>query len=693
MLWLDTETRCDIPIKRGLRKYATNVEVTVISWAVDDDEPTVEDTWGAIDGPSPALLKAARECDKVKAHNAQFDETVLEADPNMAELAAALRGKWECTMVQAYRHGLPGGLDKLCTIFKIPEDAAKHKRGRELIMLFCKPMHDGTWATPYNFPKEWAEFLAYAGSDITAMRACYKKMPKWNQTAFEERVWQVDQAINRRGIAVDLILAHEAVRACAAEMRRIKKRTVELTGGADKEDDAFVQSPTQRDKLLQFMFIDHGVQLPDLKQDTVERRLDDPELAEEVKELLRLRISGARSSVSKYKKILDIHVDGRLYQLLQYGAAYRTLRWGGRTFQPQNLKRPKLSFEDILAAIEAVKSGSEHILIDDVMGAMSDAVRSVLVAGPGKKLIVSDLSNIEGRTLPWLAGEEWKVQAFRDYDAGIGEDLYCVIYGQTFDMDPADVDKEQRQVGKVLELAFAIQGGAGAVATAAATYRFDLAELAQKAVIAMPRQIYLDAKETYRWALKKRLTKGMPEDIWVACEGLKVMWRNAHPGTSSFWAQLEAAARTAIWNPGHTVKVGEHIEFDMKGVWLRMRLPSGRYLCYPNATADGERGAISYAAWNTYTKGWWKQSTYGGKFASDARQALAREFLAYAMVDAEDEGYPLVLTVHDELVAETPDSPEFTAAGLSGMLTRARSWAPGIPLAAAGHEMHRYRKL
>jgi DNA polymerase len=185
----------------------------------------------------------------------------------------------------------------------------------------------------------------------------------------------------------------------------------------------------------------------------------------------------------------------------------------------------------------------------------------------------------------------------------------------------------------------------------------------------------------------------MPHEIYVACEGLKRMWRDGHPATVFFWTEMEAAARAAIMCPGDTVRVGEFIEFDMKGVWLRMRLPSGRYLLYPNATAEGERGEISYMAWDTYRKGWCRQGTYGGKLASDARQGLAREFLAYGMVDAEEAGYPLVLTVHDSLLAEVPDSPEFTAAALSGMLTKQRGWAPGIPLAAAGHEMYRYRKL
>lgn len=684
-LYLDCETRCTIPLARGLALYATQVEVTVIAWAVGDGPVHV---WDALRQPCPeALMTAAFDCERVIAHNAQFDRTVIESDPNLRELSGLLEGKWYCTMAAAYRVGLPGALDKLCAVFKVPTDDAKHKNGRDLIMLFCKPNKDGKWNDWRTHPVEWKQFLEYAGSDITSMRYVHKRMPKWNDTPRELRVWDVDQAVNQRGVAADLDLARHAVRATTKERKRLGDRTTELTQGD-------VLQTTQRDRLLTHLFIDHGITLPDLRADTVERRLEDPELDETVRELLRLRLAASKSSTTKYKRVLEIQVAGRLLNLLQYGSAYRTLRWGGRNFQPQNLPRPRHDWPDIEAAIAAIKSESEDLLLgDDVMQFASDAIRSVLVAAPGHKLLVSDLSNIEGRDLPWLAGEEWKLQAFRDYDAGIGPDLYCVIYGQTFNVDPAKVTKEQRQIGKVLELAFAIGGGPGAVVTAAAAYGFDLEELAAKAVVNMPKRIHAEATEHWHWAVRKRQTKGLPQHIFVAAEGMKRMWREAHPATTSFWTQLEAAARTAIWNPGTTVKAGAHVEFDMKGVWLRMRLPSGRYLCYPNAAAEGERGEVSFMAWDVYRKGWARQTTWGGKLASDARQSVAREILADGLVAAEDRGLRPVLSVHDELVCEAPDGPEYTSAMLDDCLTYDRPWAKGLPLAAAGHEMYRYRKL
>jgi DNA polymerase len=465
-----------------------------------------------------------------------------------------------------------------------------------------------------------------------------------------------------------------------------------------------VLKATQRDRLLAFIFMEHGVTLPDLKADTIERRLEDPELPEYVKELLRIRQSASKSSTSKYKRLLDMQLAGRLYFLLQYRGALRTGRYAGRNFQPQNLKRPTLKFPEILLAIDAVLAGAEEVLLDDIMEAMSSAVRSVLCAAPGRKLVVSDLSNIEGRMLAWIAGEEWKLDAFRDFDTVVGTDakgksitlgpdLYKLAYAKSFGISADDVDDDspERQIGKVQELALGYEGGVGAFVAMAATYNIDLDEMADRARPAIPMGVLLDAEQIWHWAVKKGRTLGLSKEVYVVCEALKRLWRDAHPETVTLWKATEIAARHAILNPGKEFRAGR-LTFDRKGAWLRMRLPSGRYLLYPNPKLEGSQQQISYRAWNVYTKSFRHEHTYGGKLVENACQASAADIMTDAMPEAELAGYPIVLTVHDELVTEAPDTDAYTAAELSAILATNPPWADGLPLAAKGFETQRYRK-
>lgn len=684
IVYLDIETYSPIKLQAGLARYATGVEVMLLAWAIDDGPISVWDVTAGAPMP-PELEGALFVCDRIVAHNAQFDRYILEQQAWWP--TAETESLWYCTMAMALRHGLPGGLDKLSTVFRLAEEEKKQKdRGRELIHLFCKPLKGNERATRLTHPKDWHEFKAYAKSDISSMRVIYGKCPKWNDTPFELGLWELDQTINRRGMAVDVTFATHALRATEAEKKRLAARTKQLANGGD-EDGEFELRPTQRDRLLAFLFAEHGVTLPDLRNDTIERRLNDPELSEIVKELLRLRQSASKSSTAKYKRLLEQHVAGRLYFLLQYAGAQRTARWAGRNFQPQNLKRPSLDYEDVLFAIDAVVNEAETVLLDDIMEAMSSALRSVLVASHGKKIVASDLSNIEGRTLAWVAGEEWKLEAFRSYDAGIGKDLYLLAYARAFNLDPDKVEKWQRQIGKVLELAMGYEGGVGAFVAMAAAYGMDLDELAERARPVIPKSVWLDSEATWEWACKHHRTLGLSKDVYVACNSLKRLWRDAHPQTELLWSKVANAARAAILNPGTVYKAGR-LEFDRKGAWLRMKLPSGRYLCYPNPKVEND--TIYYAAWNVYTKSWRHEATYGGKLVENACQAIARDVMAEGMVRAEAADYQIVLTVHDELVTDVP--LHFTVDGLSALLAANADWNEGLPLAAGGFESERYRK-
>jgi DNA polymerase len=303
---------------------------------------------------------------------------------------------------------------------------------------------------------------------------------------------------------------------------------------------------------------------------------------------------------------------------------------------------------------------------------------------------VADLSNIEGRKVAWLAGEQWKLDAFAAYDDGTGHDLYKVAYARAFGIDPADVDDgDMRQIGKVMELALGFGGGVAAFVSMAAVYGIDLEEMADKALPSIPSNVLRDARRTLIWAKQNKRTLGLSDKVYVVCEALKVLWRNAHPAIVSLWSECETAAFNAIQYPNTEFRAGRCM-FDRKGAWLRIRLPSGRYLCYPSPQiADGK---ISYMGVNVYNKRWHRIYSYGGKLVENITQASSRDILADAMPRAEAEGYLIILTCHDELNTEVPNSTEFTEARLVEIMSTPPSWAEGIPLSAKGFETLRYKK-
>lgn len=686
-LWIDLETRSRIPLKHGVSRYALDVEVIVLAWAVDGGEITIEDLTRT-GGPSIAFLLAAMnaslEGNEVWAHNAEFDRTVLEHMPWWQELHIPLE-RWRCTAALARLHGMPGGLDKLSAIFKLPPSQEKSSSGKSLIQIFCVPNKDGGYNDRSSHPKEWKEFLAYGGQDVVAMRAVYKKTPHWNSTPRMWGVWHLDQKMNARGVAVDLLLAEQAVIATTRAKNRMAARTVDLTDGD-------VESTTQVARLKAYCAA-YGVDLPDLKADTVERRLEDESLPEHIKELLRVRQQASKSSSAKYQRALNQHVNGRLRNLLVFCGAARTGRWAGRTLQPQNLPRPKHKQWEIDAAIRFFRAGEIDLFDPDaVMGLASSALRGLIIAEEGRKLVVSDLANIEGRDMAWLAGEKWKLEAYAAYDRKEGADLYKIAYARAFNIDPGDIgdDDWRRQIGKVMELALQYYGGVGAFCSMADTYGLRLEELSISAWPVIPRKFKELASEAWSKAKKKRRDYGLEERIWTVCHALVLMWREAHPAICKFWETLDNATKLVTRIPNRVVKVGEFIEVDRRGNWLRIRLPSGRYLCYPSP--QGDEYSSSFLGVDPYTKQWKRLSTYSGKRAENIVQGNSADIIMDGLLAAEEAGYNPVLSVHDEAMTEPPDDERFTDKDLSRILVQSSPWAVGLPLAAKGFTANRYRK-
>lgn len=701
-LWYDSETFSETPIKSGTYRYAQDAEIMIATYAVDDGPVCTIDSTdpvSALSGEIDELESLMASPDViVVAHNSMFDRAVLAASGRPCPPIE----RWRDTMVQALAHGLPGALDALCDVLGVPMDKAKHKAGKDLIKLFCQPRPKNAKlrrATRETHPVEWQRFLEYAGADIEAMREVYRRLPQWNygdRTDYgrlEIARWHLDQRINDRGFQVDLDLAEKAIALIDEEQGRLADQTYIATGGD-------VARATQRDALLEHLLSEYGVVLPDLRASTLERRIDDPDLPPALRELLSLRLMTSTTSTSKYKALTTAQTGGRLRGTLQYNGASRTGRWAGRKFQPQNLpSRGLLPLPKIREGIEAIKGGYVRVLgedyFDNVMLLTASTIRGCITAPEGKRLCIADLSNIEGRMLAWEAGEEWKLQAFRDFDAGIGHDLYVMAYAKSFGVDPSSVTKKQRAVGKVQELMLGYEGGVGAYVTGASSYKFDLEQLARDVWDQLPADLVAEAQDFYDWLVIKKGARdfGLSREAYVTCDVFKRGWRYGHAKVVELWHGLMDIAVSAVENPG---TVFEFRQFRAKctGKWLRLLTPSGRSLCYPSPQVEyqGSKARLSYMGVNQYTRKWCRLSTHGGKLAENATQLLACEVLKSNMPRIEDAGFELVLSVHDELIAEAPDTDDFTGEALAGLMSIVPDWAEGLPLAAAGFHDYRYRK-
>ncbi|EJJ7661442.1 DNA polymerase [Salmonella enterica] len=683
ILYADLETFSETPINCGTHRYAEKAEVMLFAYALDDQPVKV---WDLTTGqPMPPDLSAALNAPAVMTvwHNGgMFDSVVLRHALDIDLPPERIHD----TMVQALAHGLPGSLSDLCDILGVESDKAKDKAGRQLIMLFCKPRPKNSKirrATRSTHPEEWKRFVSYAGSDISAMREIYRKIPRWNFTSEERALWYLDQRINCRGVCIDTGLAQSAIAAVEQEQQRLAERTQAMT-------DNEVQAATQRDAMLRHIAAAFGIELPDMQAATLERRIADPDTPPALRELLAVRLQSCTTSVSKYKKLIScVSSDGRLRGTLQFCGASRTGRWAGRLFQPQNLPRSSLAQPVIDSGIEALKAGCADLVCDDIMQLTSSALRASIIAPPGKKLVISDLSNIEGRMLAWLAGEHWKIAAFRDYDEGHGPDLYKLAYARAFHISPDDVTKDQRQIGKVMELGLGYGGGVAAFVTFAAAYALDLDALAVAALQGIPPGIRQEAKRWYDESVKQKKTYGLSEPVFIVCDSLKRMWRNAHPETVVFWYELADDVKRAINHPGVTV-ICRKLKIRRDGGWLRIVLPSGRAVCYPGIRLVNDE--ISYMGINPYSRKWQRLRTYGGRLVENVCQAAARDVLAGNMPLIEDAGYNIVLTVHDEVLTEAPDTDDFNDKALSALLSTNPEWAPDIPLNAGGFEAYHYRK-
>lgn len=641
------------------------------------------------------------------------------------------------TMVLAFRHALPGSLAAQCEVLGVSEDLAKDKAGKALIQRFCKPTPKNYKVRRYDHtthPQEWRQFVAYAKSDITSMREVFHRIPQWGNSRFEDEVLAVDQLINDRGFYVDTALAEAAIAAVKKHKAELQAEAAEKWG-AGLTGAAFIP-------LLQELA--PAFDIPNAQKSTLNDLLADEDLPDDARTLIEMRLGASSTASTKYNPLLlGLSRDGRRRGCIQYGGANRTLRFAGKGFQPQNLARGYYTVDELAIAIPVMLKGRAHWLYD-VSKLTASTVRGCIVPTPGNKLVVADYSNVEGRGLAWLAGEGSALATFR-----AGTDIYKVLASTMFKVSYDDVTKDQRQIAKAAVLGLGYGGGVNAFLTFAKNLGLDLHQLADDMDGSFPDHIWAAARKGFEYArIQEKNKRGfagkkperpsydLPKKVWLTCDSIKRMYREANPAIARFWRELDEGVMLAVKNPGKVYWAGAHVRpaldpsgrfvFDeekaikitrtftrddegkkVPGWWLKLELPSGRVLSYPGVgisvekvieedDREGERPEyrerVRYMGQNQTTRQWQKIYTYGGKLAENVTQALCRDMLAFALVNVERSGWPIVLHVHDEIVTDVPNEPQYSAAELERLMCVLPDWAEGFPLAAEGQELKRYAK-
>ena len=538
-LFIDVESYCDQDLKAvGVYKYAETAKVILVAYSVDGGNVAV---WDRAYAPTPPadLIEAMTACDTATSHNAQFERVVMSG-PAQANLPQIPLTKWRCSMAQASSHALPAGLDELCEVLNLPSDQAKSKDGKKLIRLFCGPQPANRkiqHPTKQTHPDEWERFVEYCRQDVVALIAIDNLLPIWNWNASAIAEWHLNQVINDRGFKVDRELTKAAAAGAVVEKARIGERFRELTNGA-------VDRPSLRAQFLNYLNTTYALGIEDTTTATFQALLDKGVDNPVVAELLNLSMRGNKSSTAKYATLDEMtQNDGRFRGPLQFCGAGRTRRDAGRGFQGQNLPSRGLPKQEATDAfIEQIKAGTYDFSNPQTMRLASAALRGCIVPSAGNQLLIADLANIEGRLVAFLAGETWKIEAFKEYDKGTGPDLYNVTACSIVGGDPWNLPKSIRNsFGKVPELALGYQGGVAGIQQFAKGYGVKFADhwttIQEKLA---PQQIeWAQDSAKKAWAKRRMVEMGISEIEWTASEAVKLAWRHKHPKVKQIWQDLE----------------------------------------------------------------------------------------------------------------------------------------------------------
>lgn len=627
---IDFETRSRVDLKTyGLDRYARDpsTEVICMAYSINGSDPKI---WVPILEPMPAFLAANSTV--FTAWNAAFEVNILRH-------VLKIPVRWDQfidSMAVAAANNVPQSLEEAAIFLNLSQQ--KDLTGKRLIQKLSKPGRDGKFNRD---PELLHQMYEYCRQDVRTEMAVAANLRPLEPS--EQAMWVLTQEINDRGVPVDPMELQRAVAAVAINKAKIESEITVMTGGITANQPA---------KIAQWLG-EANIQVEDLTAETVQKLLARRDIPDKISRVLELRRQGSLTSVAKYEKMLEVEVGGRIRNTLVYHGA-STGRFASRGgLNLQNLARPHIDGDDLKKAIERTLERGEGGTMDE----LSSLVRSAIKAPAGQLFVDADFSSIENRVASWIAGQNDKVEMFRngldEYKTFASKSLYRVPY--------EEVTKEMRQVSKsaVLGCMFG-QGSKGLI--------------------------------EYAEGLGVKLSQAQSEQAVKA-------YREEYVRVKESWYEFERAAVEAIKVPGTTMKSGKIFFKAARGA-LWMRLPSGRLICWQDPKVEAQltpwgemRDGVTVRNQNTFTRKWGRNKLIGSSIFQSAVQGTARDFLTEAMLRLEEDGLEVINCIHDEILLLVPEAQaESLLARVIDLMITPPKWAPEFPLAAEGWFGKRYQK-
>jgi DNA polymerase bacteriophage-type len=626
-IFLDCETQSEADLRKvGAWAYSehSSTDVICVCWAVDDG-PVLD--WVPGEDTPLEIFEALAAGHEIEAFNVAFEYSIWNnvLVPRYGWPEVPLH-RWRDTQAVACYYAMPAALDKLAKACGLK---GKDPAGERLITKYSK-LHLKTAKRDIP-PEDLDAFVNYCRADVEQERSAAYLLGDLPDRELE--IFLHDLEVNARGIRLDRagieaarIIVEQKAEDLASEFR-------EITG----------LNPTQRDKVLAW-FRENGLpDLADLRSATIDDLLEsEGAVSRDTRRALQLRQNYSKASTKKLDAMArQAGKDGRArFQCRYHGAV--TGRNTGTGFQPLNLSKgynaKKVPPEQLIRDIMYGNPKWLDLIYGNAMEAVGKASRHFIVPDKGKRIIAGDFTSIEAVVNAGLAGEEWKLQLFRDKG-----DPYCAFASKALgrnvltksdpNLTPQD-EADRQNVGKPGELAFGYQGAVGA------WRKFDTSD---------------------RWADEQIVT--FVRD-----------WRDLHPEITASWRGREDAAIEAVEHPGRLTGYGS-TGFEVVDGWLTMILIDGKRLWYrspeirmvrppwhkPAEDDDclagrcdcGYRPQLTYLSWKNQQ--FVRVSTYGGKLTENDVQATSRQILKAGELGLKREGYDVILSVYDEIVCEVPD--------------------------------------